>query len=383
MSKISKIEVLDNIKAVMLGDLHFGKNKFSKMTFSSQMAFFNEQLYPYMEENNINTIIQLGDVFDNRIMMDIEYFDILLRDFYDVLKAKNINFICIVGNHDIYHKSSREYTPLNIIDRLYDNVYVINERKELLINNMRCLFVPWILPNEELKKEELKGINYLLGHFEIRNFEMTKGHIDEHSMLSPEFFKQTKSLKQVFSGHYHIKSDKEKITYLGTPYWLDWGDYNTTRGFYVIDENFKVNYIENNKSVKFVKIKYNDSNKEFPITISGYDFKKEIYCNLENLSEISGLIKYHKIKFFINESKENQHEEYIYLFKQQGLDFEITNNVEISNIIGETYISNDEQKVDLSKITSSTGLIKDTVKKSHPHLIPILDEMFREIEESK
>lgn len=371
--------IINPEKIVLLGDLHFGKNKFSHQTLDSQMRFFDEQLFPYMEKEGCDTIVQVGDVFDNRIVIDIEYLQLILKRFFDKLRDKKITFICIVGNHDIYHKTSREYTILSVIDRLYDNVTVINDRKEILINDKRCYFVPWILPNESLTSDELTGMNYVFGHFEIRNFEMTKGHIDEHSMLSPEFFKKKRSLKKVYSGHYHIKSDKEKITYLGTPYWLDWGDYATTRGFYVLDKDFNETYVENEKSTKFVKLKYSDTQAK-PLDITGLYYKKTINIDSDDIETVAPALKGHKLKLFINESDDNKHEEYIYMLKQQGLDFEITNNVEISNIIGESYIEDSEDST-MTIPSTSKGLITETVKKKHPLLVPLVEELFRELEE--
>ena len=370
------IQALDVKNIVLLGDLHFGKNKFSKTTLESQLDFFNNQLFDYMKENECSTIIQVGDIFDNRISVDIEYLQNIMVKFFDVLKEKNITFICIVGNHDIYHKSTREYTLLNIIQRLYSNVILINERREILINNKRCYFVPWILPSETLTSDELTGINYVFGHFEIRNFEMTKGHLDDHSLLSPEFFKKKKSLKKVYSGHYHIKAEKDTITYLGTPYWLDWGDYGTDRGFFLLDSDFKEKFISNTESIKFIKLKYSDKNVK-PLTISGLT-DKDIDITCEEIVEYADRLRKHKLKLFINYSSDNKHEEYIYTLKQNSLEFEITNNVEISNIIGESYIDNN---INTSVPSSSRTLIKDTVKKKNNALIPILEELFRELEE--
>ena len=40
---------------------------------------------------------------------------------------------------------------------------------------------------------------------------------------------------RVFSGHYHMKSTKDNVTYLGNPYQLYWNDYASKRGFHVFD----------------------------------------------------------------------------------------------------------------------------------------------------
>ena len=53
------------MKFIVLGDLHFGIKSFNENFFSNQMEFFHNQLFPYMLEHNIDTIIQLGDFLDH------------------------------------------------------------------------------------------------------------------------------------------------------------------------------------------------------------------------------------------------------------------------------------------------------------------------------
>ena len=67
-----------------------------------------------------------------------------------------------------------------------------------------------------------------------------------------------KKFKKVFTGHYHSKSHKDNIYYLGNPYQLYWNDFGCKRGFHVFDTTtLKTTHYRNPFDV-FVKLYYNN-----------------------------------------------------------------------------------------------------------------------------
>ena len=49
-------------------------------------------------------------------------------------------------------------------------------------------------------------------------------------------FKHFDKFERVYSGHYHMRSNKENIFYLGNPYEMYWNDVNDRdRGFHLFD----------------------------------------------------------------------------------------------------------------------------------------------------
>ena len=61
----------------------------------------------------------------------------------------------------------------------------------------------------------------------------------------------------MFSGHFHKKSKKGNITYLGNPYQLYWNDEGETRGFHIFDtKTHEVEFIKNPLEM-FHKIHFN------------------------------------------------------------------------------------------------------------------------------
>jgi hypothetical protein len=104
--------------------------------------------------------------------------------------------------------------------------------------------------------EELKNTTapICMGHFEIEGFQMYRG-APSHEGLDPKLFDR---FDVVFSGHYHHKSSKGNIHYLGNPYELTWQDYDDKRGFHIFDlKTHELEFIPNPYRM-FHKLTYDD-----------------------------------------------------------------------------------------------------------------------------
>ena len=358
------------MKYLVIGDLHFGMKGFNNDFLSNQLKFFTEQVFPYMIENDIDTIIQLGDWMDNRKSMDIHFFDRIVKEFCDVLQKHNFKYITFLGNHDIYYNSRTDVNLVSYFGKLYpDNIEVIEKREKRMFGRLRFMFMPWII-NEPVTVKELQDVDLLFGHFEIKNFEMVKGHTDEKSSLDSAFFKKVKRLKRVVSGHYHVQGNDGFVMYAGTPYQLNWGDYETERGFFVF-ENTKFEFIENTASAKYVKIKYDDS-QELPIEVKGLDIGHADFYASAN--DIPHDLTQHKVKFFVNVAKDKEYESVIYELHQKGVQMDVINNVEISELIGTDYAHDIQSE-------APAELIMKIIKDKAEHLLPLANEIFAEISE--
>ena len=79
----------------------------------------------------------------------------------------------------------------------------------------------------------------------------------------------------VLSGHFHSKSTKKNVYYLGTQYQITFSDLHDKKGFHVLDTKTReVEFVENNRR-KFYLINYDDTNPEDLVNL---DFKSYRDC---------------------------------------------------------------------------------------------------------
>jgi DNA repair exonuclease SbcCD nuclease subunit len=94
-----------------------------------------------------------------------------------------------------------------------------------------------------------------MGHLELAGFYANKDYKCDHG-TDPDLFS---SFKYVFSGHFHKKSSKGNVSYLGNPYQLYWNDEGETRGFHIFDLETNQLELVTNPNSMFHKIYYNES----------------------------------------------------------------------------------------------------------------------------
>lgn len=367
-------------KYILLGDLHFGKSKGNPEFLENQINFLENQLLPYMIENNIKNIFQLGDFLDNRKTIDGFVYNRLIKVFNN-FKEHNIKITFPLGNHDIYFRESLEVHLSDLFAKIFPEVFTIIEKETFFkINNKKIGFIPWLVEGEELS-QECQNQDCLIGHFEIKNFEVVKGIEAKHG-LDSEIFDNIK----VFSGHYHNQQRRGNILYVGTPYQFDWSDYKERKGFWVTDFNDYEEFIENTLSLKHIKIIFDDSNPDrFPIMIHGLRYD-DIETTLETFLEGIQTLTKHKVKFIINNSINGEHMKCIQFMKElPNFDFSIVNNFQVSKVIKADYASSFEQegeiKIDLNglnegeKVNHTLSIIQNACEENK--ITHILEEVIK------
>lgn len=238
----------------LISDLHFGSNNFHKGRFESQMEFFEKQFFPYCLENNVTDVINLGDTVHNRNTIDLYILQEMKTRFFKWFEDHNITMHLILGNHDLNKRNTLDYNFFAENVNEFKKIIVYNKQTIVKIGNYTIGMIPWIV--EPKKYKNPKGCDILAGHFEINEMPMMK-NIMSHSGFVPELFKD---IHYVFSGHYHIKSRRDNIIYTGTQYQLTMNDFDEDKGFYVLKDNFDLEFISNTINPKFIKLYYNEGN---------------------------------------------------------------------------------------------------------------------------
>ncbi len=247
------------MKLAIITDQHFGARKGSQFVHDYFEEFYNNIFFPYLEEHQIDTVIDMGDTFDNRRNIDLASLEWSKRVYFDKLKSLGVHLHSIVGNHTAYYKDTNDVNSIDLLLTEYDNISVYSEASQIKIDGLDILLLPWI--NQENKESTFDIIKkskakVAMGHLELNGFRAHTTHVMEHGMDIDPFEKFDK----VYSGHYHTRSDNGKIYYLGNPYEIYWNDVNDTRGFHIFDTKTKKHTPVNNPYKLFHVVYYKDNN---------------------------------------------------------------------------------------------------------------------------
>jgi DNA repair exonuclease SbcCD nuclease subunit len=219
--------------------------------------FYDETFFPAIDAAGINTLLILGDTFDRRKYVNFYSLQRAKKMFFDKLQDRGIHVHMLVGNHDTYYKNTNDVNSPKLVLEEYDNINIIKNPTPLVIDGTSICMMPWICPenyNDSMDTLKLTEATICMGHFEIEGFQMYRG-APSHEGLEPKLFDK---FDTVFSGHYHHKSSRGNIHYLGNPYELTWQDYDDPRGFHLFDlKTHELEFVQNPNKM-FKKLIYDD-----------------------------------------------------------------------------------------------------------------------------
>jgi len=250
------------MQIAILGDTHFGMRGDSLEFHAHYKKFYDNVFFPFLLENNIKVVYQLGDLFDRRKFINFNSLYLSRQYFFNKLKEHEIEFHTLLGNHDVTYKNTLEVNSSQLLLNEYGNITVHDQPVTLTVDGVDIDIVPWICADNETNISEFiknSKSEICFGHFEIAGFEMDRGNVC-HEGLDKSMLRR---YDVVLSGHFHHKSSDGQITYVGTPGEMTWADYNDSRGFHTFDTSTrKLEFVENPYRM-FHKINYDDSVQDF------------------------------------------------------------------------------------------------------------------------
>jgi DNA repair exonuclease SbcCD nuclease subunit len=248
-------------KVALVTDTHFGARSDSIPFDNFFRKFYDETFFPEIDRRGIKTIFHLGDCFDRRKYINFNTLSSCRDYFFSAAKQRGIEVVMIVGNHDTFFKNTNAVNSPGLLLNDYDNVTAYSGPIEYSVDGTSILLMPWICTDnydECMKAIKVSNSQVLFGHFEIAGFQMYKGHENDEG-FDPKLFEK---FDLVCSGHFHHRSSKGNITYLGNPYEMTWADYDDARGFHIFDTSTReLEFIQNPNNI-FTKIYYDDT-KDF------------------------------------------------------------------------------------------------------------------------
>jgi DNA repair exonuclease SbcCD nuclease subunit len=247
------------LKFAILNDTHACIRNSSDIFLDHQGKFYTDVFFPYMNENNIKHIVHLGDYFDNRRFISIKGLNHHRQVFLSKLREYGITMDLIPGNHDVYYKNTNDLNSLKeLLGHYMNEINLIMDPKVMDYDGMKMALLPWInSENEDQIMHFLKtcDADIVGAHLELTGFEMHKGIPCTHGM-EPDIFSR---FEMVLSGHFHTKSTKGNITYLGSQMEFFWNDCDDPKYFHIFDTETRELTPVRSPLRLFEKIYYDDS----------------------------------------------------------------------------------------------------------------------------
>ena len=251
------------MKVAIINDTHCGIRNSSDIFLDNAEKFYADVFFPTLLERGIRHIIHLGDYFDHRKFINFRALNRNRHVFLERLRKEQITMDIIAGNHDTYYKNTNDLNSLKeLLGHYMNEVHIIHEPTVMEYGSLKMGMVPWICPeNQDKTMEFLKTAkcDWIGGHFEFAGFNVMRGVVAPHGLDHKELSR----FERVLSGHFHTKSQKDNVTYLGTQMEFSWSDAGDPKHFHILDtETRELEAIQNNHTL-FQKIVYNDEETDY------------------------------------------------------------------------------------------------------------------------
>jgi len=226
-------------KIIVTADVHCGVPK--KLHYSIWALSIMKQ---YAIDNDIKNVLILGDLFHDRVNLNIEVIN-ATYDFFE--SAKEVTWWSFPGNHDMYLKNSWDVNSLRPLDKL---VNVITEVSYINIDGGNFWVIPFVYKEDEfmetvksIEKKHKKG-DVLLTHVGVHNAKLNECFLIKNwSMVD---FSSSK-FDRVLTGHFHCHQKVgDNVWYPGSPVAFRFDEGFVPHGFLVYDTDSRV--------VEFVEI---------------------------------------------------------------------------------------------------------------------------------
>ena len=251
------------MKIAIINDTHWGARSDSQIFLEYFTDFFREQFFPYLKENNINTVLHLGDLMDRRKFVNFNTLNTVRSEFMEPLLREGIVVHCILGNHDTFYKNTNDLNSLKeLLGHFMNEINIVMEPTVMEYGSLRMALLPWICnDNYEKSMQFIRDCkaDWLGAHLELNGFELMRG-VESHGGMDAKLFEK---FELVLTGHFHAASRRDNIWYLGSQMEFFWSDAHDPKHFHIIDtETREVEKIRNPHTL-FEKIVYNDEEMDY------------------------------------------------------------------------------------------------------------------------
>jgi len=232
-------------RSMVFTDIHLGLRHNSKEHNQDCIDyitwFINEA-----KSKNAETCIFMGDFFHHRNQINSHTLDYSIKLLWMLNDAFKQTFF-MVGNHDLYFRDNRSVTSLKFTD-LFPNITLVD--KHLIMGDVAL--VPWLVEDEWKEVQKIKS-KYLFGHLELPGFKMNAQiEMPDNGTLNSTHFPHQ---DLVFTGHFHMRQTKGKISYIGNPFGHNFSDvWDFDRGAMFLEWGKEPEFLNYSGGPRFINI---------------------------------------------------------------------------------------------------------------------------------
>lgn len=250
----------------LITDTHVGGRNDSLVFNDYFQKFYDTVFFPYLKANEIKRIIHLGDVFCRRKFVNFQILSKARDYIFGPLNEFQVDMI--TGNHDVAMKSHNKINSPDLLLRDYPNITVHHSPQTITIDGTDIAILPWVASgNYDECMQFIKDTpaQILMGHLELKGFQMYVDGKGSDTGFDPIQFSK---FEMVCTGHFHHRSTRDNIYYLGAPYEMSWSDYADPKGFHILDTDTReLTFIPNPYRI-YHKIHYDDTTMDIPSMIN-------------------------------------------------------------------------------------------------------------------
>ena len=232
-------------KLMCFTDLHVGL-RHNSAEHNEDCIEFIHWFISESKKRNCDMCMFLGDFHHHRSNINILSLNYSMK----ILKMLNDSFrktYIIVGNHDLFYREKRDIHSL-VIGNEFPNIILVD--KPVIIDNVAL--IPWLVEEEWKDVSDIKS-KYIFGHFELPGFKLNAMYEmpDRGTLNSTHFEYQDR----IFSGHFHKRQTKGKISYIGNPFGHNYSDvWDFERGAMYLEWDKEPEYIDYEDGPRFITI---------------------------------------------------------------------------------------------------------------------------------
>lgn len=195
-------------KVAVFTDIHHGL-KSNSLLHNQDCEQFVDWFIDLAQREKCDVGMFLGDWSHHRASINMQTLQFSLRAL-EKISAAFERFYFIPGNHDLYYRDRRDIYSTEWA-RHIPNIIIVND---WLVQD-DVVIAPWLV-GEDHKRISRLSAKYMFGHFELPHFKMNAMvEMPDHGDVKIEHFGH---YDRVFSGHFHLRQQKNNINYIGNAF---------------------------------------------------------------------------------------------------------------------------------------------------------------------